>query len=267
MDFVAWLEKRCSGGQSQNSPPLGRRFSPAAGTAQTTLQRQTMQKSHSRGLRPGWGKGETGRFGKCLHFPRTPPAGPGAGRGAGPQQHRVVCAPSAGPAAPPHPGRGQTLPRVPAAPPWQTGTQSAPRQFRPAGMNIPSADPAGLLLERPVRQPKVGEDGSRGDALPASAASRHSRKKKDRLSHFPKSTLQWTHTETSPPKTAKHPPGKREAEQQTCKVAPCLTAISPPNWGISLKAVRGGQAEAPTTFSDVLLFLGEEVCEESHFCS
>lgn len=94
---------------------------------------KTMEKSHWHGLRPQWGKGETGRFGE---FFSSAPSTPSPRRE--PQQHRVVCAPSAGPAAP-RTGRGQTdrqtdwqidPPRGPA--PGAPGNSSRERGASPA---------------------------------------------------------------------------------------------------------------------------------------
>lgn len=127
MDFVAWLKKRCSEGQSKALQFLVRGFSPAAGTAQIMLQRKKMA-NHIRADRSRGGeRAKRGGFGNTFIFPKHTLLPPGAGAGPGPQQHRVACAPSAGPAA-------AARPSAPLRAPGAGGKVSYPPRGSPAAL-------------------------------------------------------------------------------------------------------------------------------------
>lgn len=125
--------------------PLGRGLSPAAGTAQTALRRKTMEKSHS----PRAGERvRRGGLGNPFLSPLLPHPRREQGR-SGAEQHRVVCAPSAGPAAAPHAGRG---PALPGAPPLQR------RQRRGSAGSARAAPPG--KAEHPRRSPRRAAAGA-----------------------------------------------------------------------------------------------------------
>lgn len=175
-------------------------------------------------MRPGWGKGETGLFGKCRPFPRAPAAP--AGAGPAPHQHRVVCAPSAGPAAAPHAGRGQKGTDPPRVPPPTTPRE---RRQRPGHSSREGGASPALLLERREAQPELEEDGSLHP--PASPASRRSREKKGRLCHFPKIYIAMDLGRRVAAQNRWASTWRKRAEERMCKVTPRLTRVSPPSFG------------------------------------
>lgn len=106
--FLIWL-KRCSDRPSTALQFLVQRFSAAAGAAQTMSRHKLMgekkkKKKHTARATAGVAQGPDVAVSEIpFVFPKhtqlPPAAGGKAGAGPGPQQHRVVCAPSAGPAA------------------------------------------------------------------------------------------------------------------------------------------------------------------------
>lgn len=82
------------------------------------------------------------------------------------------------------------------------------------------------------------------------------------------STLEWTHTKAALPKNAEHPPGKREQKNKRVRSHHISLQFHLPGLGDKPKGSEGRTKRGTDNmFSGAAVFLGEEVCEQSHICS